>query len=848
MAWREGRSSWRRLLMLVVAEALGVGALTAVHSFSDQLQASVYRQGRELLGADLVLGSSSPFTPRAEEDLSAMLRSEPGAEASRVTRFSAMVYVPGQVGARLAQVTAIDGGYPFYGAVHTSPEGKWDRLGAHGALVDPGLLLALGAHVGDTLALGEARLTIAGEIAAFPGEVSIRSAFGPRVFMSARQLADTRLLGFGARVRYEAYVRLPANGNGDRLAGIHRAALAEERVSLRTVQEEENNVNRWLGRLDRYLRLVALMALLMAGLALASAVHVFVQGRMETLAVLRCLGASGGQLFAVFLVELAVLGAVGSLVGVGLGVPLTALLPRVLAGLLPLAVSSRPSVGAATAALACGLSVALVAGLQPLLAVRRVSPLAVFRRPYEPANRVPLDAVRVGAALVAAASLALIAVAEARDVATGLAFAASIGVVAGGLALAAWGLRGAARRFLPARWPYAWRQGVANLFRPANQTVMVVLALGFGAFLLDTLFIVQRNLLGELRVERLGGQPNVALFDIQPDQRPGLETELDHGGFVPSATLPVVPMRIRSVKGVLASGVLGRGGTRSDQQASEASALRREYRSTYRDFLTRTERTVGGAFWKSGGGRDDPSGRGPVPISMEKGLARQLGVRVGDEIEWDVQGVTLTSRVGHMRDVEWTRFEPNFFVVFPSGPLDRAPQTYVMLVRVDQAADRVRLARHVAEVFPNISVLDLSDVQRTIESVLARAAQVVRFMASFSLLVGASVLIGAVATSRDQRRRETVLLRTLGATRGQLLRIALAEYTSVGLLAATVALLLSVGAGWALTRFVFDQRFALPLGPLVGLGAGLVLACIGVGVSSAAEILRRPPLAELRRE
>jgi putative ABC transport system permease protein len=825
-----------------VLAGVGIGALVAIHSFTGQLQAAVGQQGRELLGADLVLGCASPFTPRAEREI-AEIAATPGAAASRITRFTAMAFVPGSGSAstRLVQVTAVDGPYPFYGAVRTTPEAAWERLPAgDGVIVDPALLLALGARVGDTLALGDARLAIVGEIAAFPGDVSIRSAFGPRVFLAARRLAETHVLGFGARVRYEVHVKLPPASDGDRVARSHRAALAEERVSLRTVAQEQENLSRSLGRIGQYLGLVALGALLLAGLAVTSAVHVFIKRRMETLAVLRCLGASSGQLMGIFLLQALALGIVASAAGVAFGVVLQAMLPRVFAGFLPVGVSPQPSLAAMATGAGLGIWVAVVAALLPLLAVRRISPLAVFRRPYEDTKRVPLDAARVGALLAAAGSVVALAIVESRDVRVGLAFAGAIGVVVGALTLAAWTLTRGVRRFFPAGWPYVWRQGIANLFRPANQTVMVVLALGFGAFLLDTLFIVQQNLLSELRVEGRAQQPNVVLFDIQPDQRPALEKELQRAGATRAAAVPVVPMRIRSVNGVLATSTLSRSAPAADTR--DGWTLRREYRSTYRDAMTATERTAAGVFWTKG------AAVSPAPISIEKRLARELQVRIGDEIEWDVQGVAVRSRVVHLRDVDWARFEPNFFVVFASGPLDHAPQSYVMLTRVEAPVARVRFARHVVEAFPNVSVVDVTDVQRAIENVLSRAAQAVSFIASFSLLTGVIVLVGAVSTSRQQRLREAVLLRTLGATRAQLLRIAFAEYVVLGLLGVAVGLALSVGAGWALTHFVFDQRFVLPLPSLFALGAMLVALCVTVGVSSGLEILRRPPLEELRAE
>jgi putative ABC transport system permease protein len=237
-----------------------------------------------------------------------------------------------------------------------------------------------------------------------------------------------------------------------------------------------------------------------------------------------------------------------------------------------------------------------------------------------------------------------------------------------------------------------------------------------------------------------------------------------------------------------------------------------------------------------------------VPVAVEAGLARELGVGIGDEIVWDVQGVPVPSRVAVLREVEWARFEPNFFVVFPDGPLDDAPQTYVLLSRVDDPVRRARLQREVVEAHPNVSTLDLAQVQRAIEGVLDKVILAVRFMALFSLAAGALVLAGAIAASRYQRVREGALLRTLGARRSQLVRILLAEYAVLGALAAGAAILLSSLAGWALVRFVFDGTFALPGPALLALVLAVLALTVAVGLSGSTEVWRRPPLEVLRAE
>jgi putative ABC transport system permease protein len=746
---------------------------------------------------------------------------------------------------RLVQVSAVEPGYPFYGVIRTVPEGAWRRLHEDGGVLgDPGLLLALGVGVGDTLALGEASFVVLGSVVDFPGDVSLRSAFGPRVFVPADRLADTRLVGFGSRVRYEAYLKLPPGASAQRLADRHRGALGAERVTIRTVSEDQRRLNETLSRLGNYLGLVALVALLLGGLGVASAVHVFIERKLETVAVLRCLGASARTVLAVYLTQAAAVGLAGSAVGVLLGAAAQALLPRVLRSFLPVDVAYGVSWSAAAGGLALGLWVATIFSLLPLLAIRHVSPLVVLRRPFEGAVPSRRDAARTAAALGLVASVVVLAVLQAGRVVPGLAFAGGIGASLGVLALAALILTRGLRRVFPARLPYLFRQGLANLYRPANQTLAVILALGFGAFLLSTLVLVQANLLRDLRVDGGATRPNLVFFDIQPDQRADVEAAIRKAGATVGPAVPIVPMRIQSVKGRAVAETLGAA---QDEEASRARwALRREYRSSYRDAAAPSERIVAGAWWAPGewAGRRD----GPVPISVGDTLARELEVGLGDTIVWDVQGLPVASQVASIREVDWARFEPNFFVVFPDGPLAEAPQSYVSLTRVADSAARAGLQRQVVEAHPNVSALDLSQVQQAVESILDRAALAIRFMALFSLAAGAVVLAGAVASSRTQRVREGALLRTLGATRRQLLHILFAEYASLGLLSACTAILLATGAGWALVRFAFDGRFALPAGPLLGLGGGVLVLTVVVGLWGSTDAFRRTPLEVLRTE
>ncbi len=840
MAWREGRASARRLLLLTASITAGVAALVAINSFTDNLRRSVQEQARSLLGADLSISSQKEFTPA----VTALLDTLGQTGLARVTTFSAMAYTAAGSGARLVQVSGVTGPWPFYGDIVTDPAGAWGELsrGPH-AVVDPSLLGALGAAIGDTLAIGAARFAITGTIARMPGDVGVRSALGPRVFIPGRYIAATRLLGFGARVEREAFIRLPVGEAAQPIADRYRARLRAENARIRTVAESQQNLDNALGRLGHYLGLVALIALLLGGLGVASATHVFVRQKADTIAVLRCLGATAGGVFAIYVAQAAVMGLIGSVLGAAIGIAVQHVLPSAIASALPLDVSTAPSWPAIGVGVATGVWVAVVFALLPLLSARRIPPLAALRQAYDPGGR-PREPLRIPVLFLLAASVVALAAMQAGNPRTGLAFAAGIGASVGVLAITAWLLIRSVERWFPHTWPYVWRQGLANLRRPGNQTTAVVLSLGFGAFLLATLFLAQYNLLEELRITGGPSRPNLVFFDIQPEQVAPVSRAIAGAGYPVGSPVPIVPMRIRSIRGrpvaAIAADTLARARQRG-RSAGGGWALRREYRSTYRDTMVASEKLVAGRWWGSGRTRGSP-----VPLSLEADVAADLGVRVGDAMVWDVQGVPVATRVVNLRDVDWARFEPNFFAVFATGALETAPQSFVVLTRAPDAARRGQLQREIAQRWANVTSFDIAVVQEAVERLVSRVVLAIRFMALFSLATGAVVLAGAVSTSRFQRLRESALLKTLGASRRQVLQVVLAEYLAIGLLASVAAFILAALAGWALAHFLFEIPFRLPLRQAATLIGGTAVLAVLIGTWGSVEVVRRTPLEVLR--
>ncbi|MGH7523313.1 MAG: ABC transporter permease [Gemmatimonadales bacterium] len=859
LAWRQAHAARRRLMLLTASVVAGVGALVAVNSFTQNLTAAVADQAKDLLGADLSFATRTPVddSKLARRLLDSLRQAGgPGVHIAQSASFAAMAYQPHAGGARLVQVRTVDPGWPYYGSMTTSPAGIWTGLQDGGAIVDPSLLTAIGARVGDTLGLGEGRFPILGTVTNVPGDIGLQMAFGARVFIATKTLPATRLLAFGSRADYETFVQLPAMIDAQAVAKANTTPLRAERIAVHTIADDRDSLTRGLIRLGNYLGLVALAALLLGGLGVASAVHVFIRQQMDSIAVLRCLGATSWQIFAVYLLLSLAMGLLGSVLGALLGVGLQQLMPHVVHDFLPVDVRVVPSPRAMLIGIGCGLWTAVVFALLPLLGVRSITPLATLRRATNPV-RSRWSALRIAAVVILAASVVALADLQVGSLLHAVAFA----IGCAGALLVLWitslVLVRLARRWTPAAWPYLLRQGLANLHRPANQTVTVVLALGFGAFILTTLFTAQQNLLRTIRLDDVTARPNLVLFDIQTEQRKVIDSVLTSEHLQRSDFTPIVPMRLRELKGrsvadLVAKDTLngpgrGRGGNRAPG-TPPPWALRREFRSTYRSERGADEKVVAGHWFGTGSHGHGTSPADPVEISVEADLAHELGLGVGDAVTWDVQGVPIYSRVTSLRDVNWARFEPNFFVVFAPGALEQAPQSWVTMVRAADAAVRGRVQREVAEHAANVTAIDLGEIQHAIESVVDRIVMAIRFMALFSLITGTIVLVGAIATSRWQRIREGTLLRTLGATRRQVLLILCVEYAALGLAASIIASALAGAAGWALAKWIFSAHFILPLASMAALAVGLIALTTIVGLGNSLEVLRRPPLEVLRTE
>ncbi len=844
LALRESRHGLRRVGVYMSSITLGVAALVSIHSFRDDVARSVQEEADVLMGANARFAAGRAFPDSITRILDSL--SAAGVPYSRVTTALSMVLAPSTGSVRLLQVQANDGGFPHYGEVLTRPAGVWGRQVREGGLLaDPAVLTQLGVQVGDTLVVGRARLALLGTVEDLPTDLGFQTAAGPRVFVSQETLGRAGLLGVGSLARYQAFLELPDRPAREALRERYDSVFKAAQVGYTLAEEQAQELSNGIRFLGEFLALVGLGSLLLGGIGVASAIHVYIREKRPGVAVLRCIGSDQWTLFGAYLIQSAGLGLLGSAAGVVLGTGVQWALPTVLAGALPVEVTTRFSAGSALAGLGIGVWVAAIFALLPLLEVRDVPPLQALRQDFE-APRRRFDPFHLGAYAALVASVVALCLLEAPNLEVGLGFAGALGVTVGLLAGAGWTLTRLTRRFFPSRASYPVRQGVSNLFRPQNQTVSVTLALGFGAFIVGTVLQVEGNLLDDLDLSFAEGRPNVLLFDIQKDQIEGVRALVPTDAVTSAAPTPIVPGRIRSINGV------SRQELRADtvrEDHPEGWAVRREYRNTYRAGLGPAETLVSGRWWDgtpgSEGATEGDAG-GLAGVSMEVDVARDLGVGLGDTIIWEVAGADVPSIVTSLRTVDWERLEPNFFAVFEPGSLDDAPQSIVMVVRIPEPEARAAFQRDLVGAFPNVSALDFSRVQEAIDAVLSRVRQAVAFLGAFSALAGVIVLVGALAASRSQRMREGALLKTLGARRRQVLAVLLSEYLALGTLATATGLGLAVAGSAVLVPRVFQVDYSVHWGPVLAVWAAVAGLTVVVGLVGSRGLLNRPPLAVLR--
>jgi len=829
-AFRELRGGFRGFRIFLACLALGVAVIAGVGSLNASIDAGLRADASTLLGGDVELHLVHRTATLAEiaylknngtvssvAEMRAMARSEDGQQVS------------------LIELRAVDGAYPLYGAVTLDPPRSLDaglaRQGdTWGAVAAPELAARLGVPMGGRIRIGDGTFVLSAGLTREPDAPSGSFSLGPHVLIAAAALPATGLVMPGSLIDYSYRVRLPPQvAPADWIARV-RAAFPDAGWRIRTRNEASPNLGRLLDRVNLFLGLVGLTALLVGGVGVANAVRAFLATKLATIATLKCLGAQRRTIFATYLMQILALAAIGIAAGLVLGV----LLPVLALPWLPPSwnLPARAGIYPLPLALAAwfGVLTTLAFSLWPIASACEVRPASLFRALIEPPTSAPPWAYRIatGAAAILLAATAILSASD-----RWIAFWFIVGAVTSLLVfrVLARGLMALARRLHPKRPDL--RVALANLHRPGAPTPSIVASLGLGLGVLVAIALIEANL-GRLIDEDLPDRaPSFFFLDLQPAQKPAFDRLLAaSSGVSESGSTPSLRGRIAKLNGVPVE--------QAKVTADARWTVQSERGLTYSAAVPRGSRVVAGQWW----GADY---RGPPLVSMDADIARGLGLALGDTVTVDVLGHDMTARLTSLRAIDWGSLGINFVMVFSPGSLDDAPQTFIATARATPAAE-IPLERAVAAQFPNVSAIPVRDVLAQLGEIVGAIAMVLRAISGVALVSGVLVLAGAVAAGQQRRIYEAVLLKVLGATRRDIALAFMIEYALLGLATAAVA----AGIGTLAAYFVLTRAMAaaFSFAPVVVVGTALLggMLTLIIGYVGTWSALGAKPAPYLRNE
>jgi len=830
MAWRDGKASLSRLLLFMASIILGIAAVVSIQLFSENLKQNIKNQSKALMGADFIIDSRQLPSKKVQSIIDSLN------VAAKEVNFVSMAAFPKNDGTKLVKVRAIEGDFPFYGNLDTKPKSaalEYQKLG--GALVDATLMLQYNLKPGDSIKLGKLTFSIIGALKSIPGSTAISTSVAPPVLIPFRFIDQTELLQLGSRKEYQYFFIAPPNMDLDLLDKKIDPILDAENADIDTHTSTSERLGRSYDNVSRFLNLAAFIALLLGCVGIASSVHIYIKEKLKNVAVLKCLGATRKQTFLIYLAQVVGIGLIGGILGSAIGIGLQYAFPYILEGFLPfdvqIAITAQPLIIGIT----LGILMSVLFALLPLLGTWYVSPLEVLRGTDE--NLVKPRKARLFTLAAILLFIFLFSFWLLKDALNGLVFTFGILVTFSIMAGTASLFMKAIKKYFPNKWVFTKRQSLLNLFRPNNQTMVLILAIGLGTFLISTLYFTKDILLAKTSIENNADNANIILMDVQNEQKKAVINSVLSKDLEVIDNIPIVTMRMHQIKDELVNDI--RKDTTSNMNQW---ILNHEFRVTYRHSLLASEELLEGT-WTAEVGQGEP-----ILISISDNIARDADLKIGDQVVFNIQGVLMKTTIGSIRKVDWGRMQLNFSVLFPTGVLENAPQFNIITTYVPNENISADLQRDLVKKFPNISVLDLRQVYNIIEDILDKISWIINFMAFFSILTGIIVLIGSVRNSKYQRIKESVLLRTLGAKSKQILQITALEYIYLGMLGSLVGILLSLISSQLLAALLFKEPFIPSAVPFLVFLPGITVLVLLIGLSNIRSVLKSPPLEVLRKE
>ncbi len=831
MAWRDGKAGWSKLSLFMASIVLGIAAVVSIQSFGENLKDNIKFQSKALMGADYKIDSDTPPNEQVEKIMDSL-----GGFRGREISFPSMALFPKNGNTKLLQVRAIEGDFPLYGELETKPvEAGQNFNKTDGALVDATVMLQLNIETGDSIKIGNNTLEVLGALNSVPGTNSFFGSIAPPVLIPLKYVEGSSLVQKGSRVDYDFYFTAENDKELERLDKEVEPMLDKLEADLDTHTSTSDRLGRRYENFGKFLNLVAFIALLLGCVGVASAIHIYIKEKLRAVALLKCIGVTRKQSFLIFLIQIAFMGFLGGIIGTGIGLVLQQLFPVLIQDLLPVDVAVTYAPRVIFMGVLLGLFMSVLFALYPLAATLYVSPLATLRIEETESKK----SKRVSFSILAAIFLFIFLFSFwlLEDWEYAVSFVGGILVTFGLLAGIAHLFMRTIKKYFPTSWNFIARQSLLSLFRPQNQTLILVLAIGVGSFLISTLYFSKDLLLAQATIDSTGESPNMILLDIQNEQKDSVRQTITDANLSLITDISIVSMRVQEIKGRNVNDI-----QKDTTSQINHWVLNHEFRVTYRDSLIDSENLEAGDLtpvWNE---------EGAIPVSVSRDFAEDALVEVGDSLSFNVQGVIMPAVVGSIRTVDWSRMQLNFSLVFPENVLEDAPQFGVISTNVPDDKASAGLQQNLVRNFPNLSIIDLRQVLRVVDEILEKITLVINFMAFFTILTGIIVLIGAVRTSKYQRIRESILLRTLGARSKQIIKILALEYIYLGVLGSLSGILLSLLGSQLLAWWLFDSGFVPSWIPFLVLFPGITFLVLIIGVTNSWSVITKSPLEVLRKQ
>jgi len=829
---REIRSSWRRLLFFFLCIALGVGSVVALRSLIQNLTRAVGTDARALMTADLEISTTNDFAPEDLAKIEAVMGASKIVEDQNETISAAVMARPADaenLRVKFVELKGIEPPFPLVGTFSLSDGRRFNfsLLDGNGAVVARILIEDLGIDVGDQVKIGEGTFTIRGVLDEEPGGSS-GFRLGPRVFVE-KKAVDAAGLTRSARVRRRILYR--TSENPTQLVTELRSALKGSTVQVGSYREQQENLSEQFVRTENYLALSGLLILVLGGLGVWNVARAFVEQKRKTIAVLKCLGSSSAKILTVYGLQIFVLGLIGSIFGVILAQLGLYVTQWRFADVLPQKMTYDVGLSVGVQGVVLGVVISLLFSALPLLQIQTIKPKLLLRDENN-TSVGRLDRKKWLAGLLVVAALLAIAVWQAGSLKVGAIFLVGLSVTSGMLYAAAALVTSLLRR-VRGVGSFTLRQSINSLYRPGNQTRIILLAVGLGAFVVLATHFTQSNIIREFDFTRNSKLPSLFFVDIQKGQIDELAAMISNRvGEVPQV-IPAVRARIAFVNAEPFN-------YQDREVRREQGRIGREFAVTYREKLEENESILAGQWW-NGARTDEPQ------VSVEDAMATTLKVSPGDSVTFDISGRMITARVANIRKLDLRNTRSAFIFVFRPGTLERAPQTFAASVlKHTLPTDRQRLQRDLLERFPNVQIFDVDDILTSVKRLIENFVLAITFVGGFVMLSGILILIGSIALTRSQRIYENAVLKTLGARRAMLGKILIAEYGFVGLLAGIIGTIFAIGMSYAVSRFVMNIEWQFePIVALVGIAVTAAIVVV-VGLAASFDVLFRKPLGTLR--